>query len=470
ASVKEQTLLFKDRVLPTLDNNIFDGNSLINHDFYENSLFLTPRERRKINTFDWQDKEKGFATIIAQGGFDFIIGNPPYVDYRVLSEEQAAYIRSKFVAATVPEKWNLYVPFVELGSKLLKKQGVLGYILPNTFLASNFGVQLRKILLNNTQVQRIVDVSQLKVFGSVATYPVLLFFRNQYQENNYLQIAYPKNIQEFYETDFELINQDKLNNIQNQYIISTSFSNVGIDLISKIQKNTKPLKLFCEKFIWGTSITGFKSYKIDETVYQKLTKKDKVLYHKVIQTADIKKFGIAWQGEYIKTEIYSENVKKEFAKDKIVIARVTKQIQAMYDQEGYFLGKSSLLTGLQAHPLFLLAIINSQVANYFYAIKFENTHMAGGYLRFDIPYLEQLPIPIIDFNNKKHQNLHDDIIKRTENLLLLNQQLQSLKVESDRKNTLQLIRYTERQLNELVFQLYELNTEEIILIQNHLKI
>jgi hypothetical protein len=95
ATINTQLKFFKRRVLPNLDNNVQCGNSLIGHDFYEKDIFLTPKEKRKINTFEWAIS---FAKSIKKGGFDIVIGNPPYVFTRDVdwSDEVKNYYWSKF--------------------------------------------------------------------------------------------------------------------------------------------------------------------------------------------------------------------------------------------------------------------------------------------------------------------------------------------------------------------------------------
>ncbi|MFY7787572.1 MAG: Eco57I restriction-modification methylase domain-containing protein, partial [Thermoflexibacteraceae bacterium] len=82
ATINTQLRIFKSKVLPNLDTNVVCGNSLVSPDFYEKGIFLTPKEQRKVNVFDWKDE---FKAIMKKGGFDIVIGNPPYVFTRDVS-------------------------------------------------------------------------------------------------------------------------------------------------------------------------------------------------------------------------------------------------------------------------------------------------------------------------------------------------------------------------------------------------
>ena len=449
-------------LLPDLSNNIKCGNSLIGSDFYDGenlSLFKDEAKMRKINVFDWDDKEKGFGDIMANGGFDTVIGNPPYVDYRFLDNDQLNYINNKFESTNVKEKWNLYILFIELGTHLLKKSGLFGYIVPNAFLVSDFGISVRKLLLNNTSIYSLIDVSKLKVFGNVATYPVLLFFKNQ-SSNNKIKIAYLKNKEDLFINKFDEFEQKKFKNEKLKYIIPTTTKIGDFDLKDKIIKDTIPFKDCFGSIIWGTSITGFKSYKINKAEYIKLSSAKQKEYEKVIQTADIKRYYISWQDEYIQKDIYSKKAQNEFIKIKIVIARVTKKIQATLDDEKYYVGKSTVLTDFKIDPYYFLGLINSQLLNYYYYINYENTHMGGGYLRYDLPYLKLLPI-----KKKASSNSKNKIIKLVKQMLEVQGKYHSAKSESEKELHKKKIDILDKQIDQEVYKLYGLNSEDVKIIE-----
>ena len=462
ASIANQIKMFKERVLPTLDDNIKSGNSLIDMDFYDNQFDFG--EQKQIKPFSWK---KAFPVVFKNGGFDVVIGNPPYVDYRMIGENQVSYLNNKYISTQTKEKWSLYLPFVELGTKILNTNGLYGNIIPNTFLSADFGKPIRNLLLNKTSISQIVDVSTLKVFGNVGTYPILLFYTNQLIKNSSIKIANPIIMDDLQNLKFDSIKQTEIINKNNNFIISTAFNKNNFQLIQKLEKQGVPLKTVATKFSWGTSIVGFKSYKITQNDYERLTDINKLKYRKVLQTADIKSYGIKWKKEYIDTSIYSENVKNIFEEDKIIIARLTKKIQASYDTEQHYLGKSSQIFTKLINPKYLLALLNSNVLNYFFAIKFTNTHLAGGYLRFDIPYLQQLPIKIINANNTLELKTQDEIIKYVNQLLLLNKTLETTDFDNKIEQINAKIAYNKDKINLLIYKLYNLTNNEITEIENN---
>ena len=187
ASIAYQLSIFHERVLPTLDNNIKDGNSLVDTDFYASQLDFG--EEKKIKPFNWQkafpevfnrkkEEPKDELKIIAQkaklhavkalqyvseleeklsivhepmtgfnsnGGFDVVIGNPPWVDIKGHPQELVKYYFDKF--STAENRINLYSIFVEQGLKFLGKHGIFGFIIPNSILYQSSYEKIRKLIL-----------------------------------------------------------------------------------------------------------------------------------------------------------------------------------------------------------------------------------------------------------------------------------------------------------------------------------
>lgn len=159
------------RVLPDLGHNIKCGNSLIGSDFYAqpNLPEFDEEARYKINAFDWTHE---FTSIMDAGGFDAVIGNPPYVRIQGFPAEQLAYFSATYGAAT--GNYDLYVNFVERGLSLLNGSGRLGFILPNKFIKTDYGTGLRKLMGEKGILSALIDFGASQVFEAT-TYTCLLF-------------------------------------------------------------------------------------------------------------------------------------------------------------------------------------------------------------------------------------------------------------------------------------------------------
>lgn len=375
-------------------------------------------------------------------GFDVVIGNPPYLDYREIEQKtiKATKDYSLYFNSNRP---NLYLFFIEKSIYLLKNNGRLSFINPAFFLSIDSAFGLRRFLLNNASLEYIIDVSHIKVFEEASTYTVVFGLSKNISKNNKIRINRCNSLDGLKNTSFVFYGSE---------IVSKSLLipiNKNTALITKIESNHKKINDFCS-FSWGTSMTGYGKMKIHESDYLMLDKNQRKKYQKIVQTSDIKKYYIDWKFEYIPVDIYSERIVKEFKKNKILVARVTKTIQAAFDDsKEYYVGKSSVITNMKISPYYLLGLLNSKLINFWYYTKYESTHMAGGYLRFDIPYLELIPVP--------------ELTPIQEKIFVISVE-QIIRFKKQNKDN--LVNYVERLINGLVYELYfpeELHQAQIYL-------
>jgi hypothetical protein len=157
-------------LLPPLENNIRCGNSLIASDFS-----MIPDDLVRVRAFDWN---VGFKDIMKAGGFDAVVGNPPYIRIQGFPADQVSYFVKNYHSAT--GNHDIYINFVERGFGILRKTGFLGMILPNKFFRTDYGIGLRKLLSAQTAVYKVVDFGAEQVFEAT-TYTCLLFLCKQAQ-------------------------------------------------------------------------------------------------------------------------------------------------------------------------------------------------------------------------------------------------------------------------------------------------
>lgn len=156
------------RILPDLNLNIKCGNSLVGSDYYadKNLELFSLEEQRKINAFDWKSE---FPRVFAAGGFDCVIGNPPYVSapnqVDLLKEQRDKIIASKRYK-TLYQKWDLYIPFVELGLNLLNNIGLYSSIIPYPVTNQTYAKILRELILKEYDLIELADLKGVKVFAN----------------------------------------------------------------------------------------------------------------------------------------------------------------------------------------------------------------------------------------------------------------------------------------------------------------
>lgn len=178
--------------LCSLDHNIRCGNSLVGPDFADfythrhQTLFAQAdeNERERINAFDWPT---AFPEVFSHGGFDCVIGNPPYIKlqhFRRAQEDTAAYLveaktpdGTPLYASTQSGNFDMYLPFIEKGLRLLRPEGRMGYIAPNVWMVNEYGKPLRQLIRRTRSLDRWLDFKSHQIFDEAITYTALQFFR-----------------------------------------------------------------------------------------------------------------------------------------------------------------------------------------------------------------------------------------------------------------------------------------------------
>jgi len=186
-NIDKQLKLFAERALPSLHENIKCGNSLIGTDIITPEM--VQEEVKRINPFDW-DRE--FADVMKAGGFDAVIGNPPYIRIQTLKEwapQEVEFYKKKFISAS-KGNYDIYVVFVERGLSLLNKNGLLGYILPHKFFNAKYGEPVRSVIAKGKHLKEIVHFGHQQIFENATTYTCLLFLgKKDYDDFGFINVG-----------------------------------------------------------------------------------------------------------------------------------------------------------------------------------------------------------------------------------------------------------------------------------------
>lgn len=252
--------LAKRETLPSLADSIRQGNSLISG---------TEEELRSYFGDNWQEKkpfnwDQEFEGIVANGGFDVVIGNPPYVRIQTLPRDEADYYREYYESAF--GSFDIYILFLEQAIKLLKPGGRLGFITPGKFLKADYGRRIRQLLHQNCTVESIIDLSAQQVFAEATTYPVIIVLKKG-TEDKLLRYS-------FISADIDLSKTTQLIDIS---ILPTTTTNqeavgkgiwppIGSDdtLLAKLAQNTVPLGELSERIFQGLVTSADKVYTLEK--------------------------------------------------------------------------------------------------------------------------------------------------------------------------------------------------------------
>lgn len=178
--ISEQIGLFGDKILEGIGKNIRCGNSLVNNNIRQQYPNLLDDELIKTNPFDW-DSEEGFKDIFEKkGGFDYIIGNPPYVEVKNYKDEfpdMHAFIKMNYPSSK-NGKVDLAIPFLERGISLLNDTGRLGFIVQKRFFKTDYGKKIREIISDKKLVSSVTDFETTEIFKGRITYVSILVLDN----------------------------------------------------------------------------------------------------------------------------------------------------------------------------------------------------------------------------------------------------------------------------------------------------
>ena len=389
-------------------------------------------------------------------GFDIVIGNPPYVFARDSKSKGITQADKEYYPKhyqVTEYQLNLYPLFIEKGYNLLKNKGLLDYITPNNWLTINTNKNLRKFILDNSNI-KIVNF-YAKVFESADVDSSIILFEKSQQNKSIELFEYTDNFYSIFETKTNYFLQQK------DYIINIeSFKNTeSLSLLEKIELQSIQLKLIADVK------AGLKAYETGKgnPPQTEEIKKNRV-YHsdtkindddiKYLDGKDVCRYYLGWSGEYLK---YGDNLaapRKDFylfSTPRILVRQIPSPlpycINACFTQEILLNDLNSMnIINIQENPMLILGILNSKLISYWFAHKFGKLQR-GIFPQFKVNELATFPIP------KNFGNYKQPLIKLVDEIL-----------ENKKKAVKADVSEIEQQIDNLVYKLYELTYEEVKII------
>ena len=417
-----------DKPLPALDENIKCGNSLISGineksliDYKEeiNDLIQLKKNKSKdyeieknilnrkinknlkeyfgedynfVNPFNW---EVEFAEIMQNGGFDIVIGNPPYVRMEKIDTKSKIFLKQKYSTAT--GRIDLYSIFIEKAIYLMKKESNFSFIIPNTLLNNDDFSDLRQKLILETKITKI-NILGSNVFESATVSSIILNFTKGYLDKNKTYYNYNK-------TNLNYINGYELQETFLKYDkFRFTFVNNNIKLIlEKIYSKGERIEK-CLNYISGIQIWGDKKDKEQNLdLYSNIQLS--LEYKKTIIGENIEKYYFKFKDDYILYDKKRLNRGREeinfLQEDKVIMRYIGNKIICSYDNKKYYVLKSVIIFyPLDRNKLltkYILILMNSFLFQKLYDIKVGNEP----YPRINLSYLLSLPIPKISLDEQK---------------------------------------------------------------------
>lgn len=394
----------KNKTLASLENNIKCGNSLIDDPEIAENL-----------AFNW---EKEFPEIFANGGFDIVVGNPPY---GVNFDDKTKKYLLEF-DKLVPD-YEIYIYFISLYRKILKNNGYLSYIFPNTFLSTLFGKKYRENLFNTITVKEIIDLSNDNTFVDASVRTIIFSFKNILENSD---IKFLKTRDKTFYSFKDYLKNEVMENIEN--IASLFFQNKKEkEIISKIKNNQKLADFFevSQGLIPYDKYRGHDEYTIKNRIWHSNVKKDET-YKKELKGEDVKQYLLNWNNELWISYgewLAAPRERKFFVNKRILIREITKdKLFACYTEEEFY-NTPSLINVINEKDIlelkYILTIINSKLLGWYHN---KTSPKANKGLFPKILVNDVRNLPLVNIPLEKQQ----PFIEKADKMLSLNRELQDL--------------------------------------------
>ncbi len=456
--------LTKREKLPFL-NNIKNGNSLVSGTDEDLKEYFGANFKDK-KPFNWQEQ---FPQVFKQGGFDVVIGNPPYIFTRGggFEEDEKKYYYENYKIQKY--QLNTFSLFIERGINLLKDKGEFGYIVPNNWLTINSFAFLREYLLKNTADLKIINADE-SVFSQASVDTCILIFKKDS----------PTDIQlgEIKDGAVLDLNTYKIKDfLKDEFIIHIGRSSSKADPIIKKLDGCDRLGNIC------TVKAGLKAYEVgkgiplqtekmkDERMYHSL-KKEGNDYLKYLEGRDVKRYLINWGGSYLKYGkcLAAPRKFELFDSSRILVRQIPSPypycINGIFTKDEYLndINSMIILNPKDGYDLiYILGIINSKLISYWFAKAFDKFQRKI-FPQFKVNELEKFPIWKASAKEQK------SIIQLVDDIIVLNKEIQKIAENSEKWVSLKSdIERINNKIDGEVYNLYSLTNEEIQIVESYNK-
>jgi type I restriction-modification system DNA methylase subunit len=473
-STRQYFLDFEQQaLLPPLNKNIVWGNSLVGTDISTSELFEPTAEHKlkeqKLNPMDYGQR---FPEIKRHGGFDAVIGNPPYLllQPQNIDRIQLGYLQSHFKVAQY--KMDIFHLFIEKALSIVRNKGCVGYITPASFLTNNGTTKLRDEILSKSKINKMVVLPD-GVFREASVDNVVFVCERETVELNRDNNQFPFLLAEA-ESDRFKINQTlkarQGDFRHNSGMIFRPEKTPGFTTIAKKMSQGSTKLGDIARVNFGMQLRDREKYPDDVLVNPpktKITAKHK----KCLCGSDVQVYRTDYSGIYCLFDRVAQcggcwDEEIQFAKRKVLVRQIGKTPIATLETQGrcclnaLFMIKSLVE---DCDDAFLLALINSRLlqvywSNVYYDFKDTFPKIKG-------TYLEELPIKKPVPGNAADKARHDKVVSLVEQMLAAKKQLAGAQSDKDKDFYQNKCASLDRQIDALVYELYGLTADEIKIVE-----
>lgn len=415
--------------------------------------------------------EVAFCEIFKYGGFDCVIGNPPWVDIKGLNPKDVKYYFDTF--DTVKNRMNIYAVFMNVVLNLIKDKGYFSFITPNSYLTQSSYVDIRKFIFSCFNFRKIVRLPD-NVFKDVKAESVISVINKERSSKSHKVEVYIydrkkeiNKIEKENTTFYGNINQAfwKFNN---DYVINLFLTTESQDILTKISNNGRRLEDYCDFSLGLTPYDRYKGHtkqQIESRVFHSNKMKNKT-FKPLLTGENITRYRVKWDGkEWISYGgwLGAPRQKRFFTNERILVRQIVSgqplRIYSAYTNKEYYNAQIAFnLVSNSKNKLslkYIIGILNSNLMNYYHRNKYLD-QTKELFQKILIENAKEFPIRDIDFKNKQDKSLHDKLIKLVDEMLKLNKAPEKNKIK---------IKAKDKEIDELVYKLYGLTEEEIGIVE-----
>ncbi len=459
---------FHETLLPPLNKNIVCGNSLIGTDILDGQLFGATEER-KLNPMDF---ETVFPEVMKHGGFDSIVGNPPYIFTRNegLTTTEKSYFYSHYQHQSA--QLNTFGLFLEQSLAILCQQACLGVITPNNWLTIDSFANMRGFLLNNTGDLKVVNILD-RVFEAADVDTAITVFYKIPQTK--LTICEMQSQHEVYSKEVAC------NTIHPpSYIIPINLlkDNDALSIMDRISATSCPLGS-CAVVSTGLKVYQTGKGKPPQTDSQKenrvfhSTQPCNKTYGKYLEGVDVARYHLSWSGEYLSYGDWIAEPRRSvpFDGERILVRQIPSKppylVHGVITSEPYYNDINSMIifapTGKMSLD-FLLGVVNSKLLSFWFQKTYDKLQRKI-FPQFKVKELAEFPISILNFEKQADRVSHDKMVRLVKQMLEARKTLASAKSDKDITYYQNKCASLDRQIDELVYELYGLTEAEIAIVE-----
>jgi hypothetical protein len=452
-----------DCVMPDLANNIRCGNAIIEPDFYDHDSLLPEDDesRSRVNVFNWR---REFSSVFASaGGFDAVIGNPPYLDSETMTQffpDWRNYCVNKYRAAA--GNWDAFCVFIERALDLCQPGGYHSFIVPNKLGSANYARNIRAIIAGENDVSRIRDYASVPIFA-VSVYPIVYSVRKQERDET-VPVLYERMADGATGAVCPVLTErlDRARYFRADGSPWAIFADIA--QASPVERLSSSFPALSTVASVHGAATVAEAYDLAPLIQDAGAAAAGDL--RVVNSGTIDRYVNLW-GEkrmrylgssYVRPVVPDGAAKRlpaarlrQARTPKIIVAGMTRFLECIADLPGVLLpAKSTTVIESDADLCWLLGILNSRLIGFYYLSVYGGDRLQGGYLRIGPPQLRTLPVPEYDQANDFHRALAE----RVRQLLAFRE-----------RRTAGQAQVLEEQIDELVYRIYSLTDAERLVVE-----